>query len=78
MVFKALVICMYAPPPPIHGGEIRAIPGDMGGNSMSIPPEMCPGVGDFPQFSLTILIALRHSSATTQTPGTFQTLATVP
>ena len=59
------------PPPHIHGGEMQGIPGDIGGNSMSILPEICPGVGNFPRFSLTILIALRHSSATTHTPGTF-------
>ena len=32
------------------------IPGDIDGNSLSIPPEICPGVGDFPRFSVTILI----------------------
>ena len=37
--YYALVICMYAPPP-IHGGEMRGIPSDIGGNSMSIPPEI--------------------------------------
>ena len=28
---------------------MRGIPVDIGGNSMPIPPEICPGVGDFPQ-----------------------------
>ena len=27
---------------------MRGIPGDIGGNSMSIPPKVCPGVGNFP------------------------------
>ena len=39
-VSYVLVICMNAPPPPplpINGGEMRGIPGDIGGNSMSIP-----------------------------------------
>ena len=36
---------------------MRGIPGDIGGNSMSIPPEICPGVGDFPRFSVIIMIA---------------------
>ena len=62
-------------PPPPH--PWRGIPDDIGRNSMSIPPEVCPGVGDFPQFSVTILITLRHSSTTTRTPGTLRTLATV-
>ena len=65
------------PPLPIHGGEMRGIPGDIGGNSMSIPPKVCPGEGDFSRFSMTILITPRHSSATTHTPGPFRTLATV-
>ena len=46
-----MVLCashLYVwPPLPIHGGEMRWIPGEIGGNSMSIPPEICPGVGDF-------------------------------
>ena len=56
---------------------MRGFPGDIGGNSMSIPPEICPGVGDFPRFSVTILIAPRHSSGSTHTPGTFRTLASL-
>ena len=55
---------------------MQGIPGDIGGNSMSISPEICPRVGDFPRFSVMIMIALRHSSATTHTPGNFRTLAT--
>ena len=58
-------------------GEMRGIPGDIGGNSMPIPPEICPVVGDFPRISVMILIAWRHSGATTRTPGTFRTLVTV-
>ena len=75
IIYKALVICMYGPspppPPPIHGGEMRGILGDIGGNSMSIPSEICPGVGDFPRFSVIIMIAPRYSSTTTHTPETF-------
>ena len=74
-MINALVICMYAHPLPIHGGEMQGIPGDIGGNSMSIPPEICPGVGDLPRFSVTILIAPRHCSTTTHTWGL--SLATV-
>ena len=41
---------------------MRGIPGEIGGNSMSIPPKICPGVGDFPRFSVIIMIAPGNSS----------------
>ena len=80
---KPVLLCashLYVRPPPPPSPPSPSMAGNAGNswwNSMSIPPEIGPGVGDFLRFSVTILTTPTHSSATTHTLGTFRTLATV-